>query len=97
MFRHAARRIGAALLRAVHACLVALRFIPAAPDSTNIRFRYRAAVHALPADQHAVFMMHRAQDLSISEIAARLGMTSAEVEDHLAKALHAIAIALDGD
>lgn len=97
MFRHAARRVGAALQRAARACLAVLRFFPVAPGTADLRSRYRAAIGALPVDQHAVFMMHRVDDLPISEIATRLGMTSAEVEDNLANALHAIAIALDGD
>ncbi|KTE21714.1 hypothetical protein ATE67_03370 [Sphingopyxis sp. H050] len=97
MFRHAARRAGAALQRAARACLASLRFFSAAPGTADLRSRYRAAVDALPVDQLAVFMMHRVDDLAISEIATRLGMTSAEIEHNLANALHAIAIALEGD
>jgi DNA-directed RNA polymerase specialized sigma24 family protein len=96
MIRPARGRIGAALQRAVRACLATFR-IAGPAGSDTLQGRYRVAVGALPAEQHAVFMMHRVDDLSVSEIAVRLGMTSAEVEAHLAAALHAIAVALDGD
>ena len=61
----------------------------------QLRQRYREALAALPNEQRVVFMLHRIEDLSIVDIAARLNMPTPLVEQHLAAALHAIANALD--
>ena len=49
--------------------------------------RMRRAADALPATTREVFRLHAAQRLPYLLIAARLGITLAEVEQHLADAL----------
>lgn len=62
----------------------------------SCRQRYRDAVDALPPEQRTVFTLHRVHDLSITEIADRLEMNAAEVEQHLAAALLMIMRAING-
>ena len=64
-------------------------------DAVQLRRRYRKAVSTLPDVQRTVFSLHRVDDLSIAEIAARLHISTPEVEQHLAAALLAIATAVD--
>jgi DNA-directed RNA polymerase specialized sigma24 family protein len=63
--------------------------------AARLRRRYRAAVDALPKDQRQVFLLHRVEDLSIAEIADRLGITTAQVERLLSDGLYAISRAVD--
>ncbi|WP_447725539.1 RNA polymerase sigma factor [Sphingomonas koreensis] len=61
----------------------------------DLRRRYRAAVETLPDLQREVFWRHRIDGQPLAEIAAALGLPSAEVEGHLSCALVAISDALD--
>lgn len=98
MLRHSFTAIVAFIRRAARACRDAVSG-DALPDGreTIPERRYRAAVAALPEDQRAVFTMHRVHDLTIVDIAGRLGLPTTEVEAHLAAALLTITKALDGD
>lgn len=60
----------------------------------RLRRRYRAALCSMPRVAARVFWMHRIQDLSIAEIATRLGLDHDEVEQRLAGAIVAIDQAL---
>jgi DNA-directed RNA polymerase specialized sigma24 family protein len=64
-------------------------------SAARLRRRYRLAVDALPKDQRQVFLLHRVENLSISEIADRLGITTVQVERLLSDGLYAISCAVD--
>src|SRR6185369_2556060 len=46
-----------------------------------------AAIRELPAKCREVFRLHRGEDMSMREIALRLGISERTVEKHIAKAL----------
>jgi RNA polymerase sigma factor (sigma-70 family) len=52
--------------------------------------RLRAAVAALPERTRQVFVLHRIDELTYAETAARLGISESSVQKHLAKALQEI-------
>jgi RNA polymerase sigma factor (sigma-70 family) len=52
--------------------------------------RLREAVADLPVRTRQVFVLHRIEELTYSETAARLGISESSVQKHLAKALHHI-------
>jgi RNA polymerase sigma-70 factor (ECF subfamily) len=58
---------------------------------------YLAAVDAMPEDTRTIFLLHRADGLDIATVAVRTGLSSAEVEAHLAKALLALITALEAE
>lgn len=60
--------------------------------------RLAAAIGALPSLSRQVFLLHSREDLDYGQIAARLGMSVADVQDELVSALLALDMALhDGD
>lgn len=93
-------RLRAVLVRVgavpAHICAaLSLRRARAANGPIDVRRSYRAAVAALPDLQRDIFIHHRVDDLSIAEIALRLDLPAAEVEQHFADALLAIARAVE--
>lgn len=64
-------------------------------DVTQMQERYRASVNSLPPRTREVFLLHRAEDTSVKEIAARLGISTRTVEWHLAQAILRIREALE--
>jgi RNA polymerase sigma-70 factor (ECF subfamily) len=67
-----------------------------AMDQDDKAARVRAALDALPDRTRTVFRLHGVIGLEISDIARGLNIPAAEVEQHLADALVAIAQAVDG-
>lgn len=65
-------------------------------DQTGLTMvdRYRRALAALPTVKRDVLHAHQHHGQSYDEIAERLGMTTRDVEHHIAEALAAIADAL---
>ena len=63
------------------------------PDS---RRRLKDAVRAIPQVQRQIFLAHRVDRLSYDEIARRMGLTTDEVERHMAKAIYKLHKQLDG-
>lgn len=49
--------------------------------------RLQVAVDSLPPQPRTAFLLRRVEDLSLQEIAARMGLSVSTVEKHLAKAL----------
>ncbi|MEJ1977957.1 MAG: RNA polymerase sigma factor [Acetobacteraceae bacterium] len=47
----------------------------------------RAAIQELPERTRQVFVLHRIEELTYGEVAARLGISESSVQKHLAKAL----------
>ncbi len=56
---------------------------------------YRQALELLPAITREVMLAHQREGLSYTDIAARHGITTRDVEHHIAEALSALAGALD--
>jgi len=61
----------------------------------QVAVRYEAAVRSLPEKTRTMFVIQQREGLSVSEIARRLQITSADVERHIGEALASIASALD--
>jgi RNA polymerase sigma-70 factor (ECF subfamily) len=61
----------------------------------QMRDQYRAIVATLPPRTREVFLMHRVEDLSYKEIAARLEISVRTVEWHIAEAIMRIDKALE--
>lgn len=77
--------------------------IPVLPDQgqdielDQMRKRYRALVESLPPRTREVFLLHRVEDVSYKEIAARLDISVRTVEWHIAQAIVRLARGLDGE
>jgi RNA polymerase sigma-70 factor (ECF subfamily) len=65
------------------------------PDPDLLR-RIKAAMMNLPRRQREIFMAHRVHDMSYGEIAERTGLTTRQVERHIAKAIYKLAKQMDG-
>jgi DNA-directed RNA polymerase specialized sigma24 family protein len=61
------------------------------PAGPRERRRLQAVVDQLPADTRRVFTLRKVYDLSVPDIAARLGLSVHEVEEHLVAAVLAFA------
>jgi DNA-directed RNA polymerase specialized sigma24 family protein len=59
------------------------------------RDRYRMAVAALPARTRTIYLLHRADGLSIAQIAERTKRPSSDIEHDIAEAILAIGRTLD--
>ncbi|MEG8223358.1 hypothetical protein OSJ57_22520 [Sphingomonas sp. HH69] len=69
-----------------------------APDRDTERIAaYRAAVDRLPVLTRTVFLLHRVDDLSYTEIADRLAISTDSVEGFIAEALLMLYLMLEGD
>lgn len=66
-------------------------------EAEQMRQRYRQAVAALPDRMRQVFLLHRVDQLSYKEIAARLGISVRTVEWHIAEAIVRIGKGLDAE
>jgi len=64
-------------------------------EIAQMRERYRSAVATLPARMREVFVLHRVEELSYKEIAARLDISTRTVEWHMAEAILRIATMLE--
>lgn len=64
-------------------------------SGTGLADRYGEAIAALPQMTRQAFLSHQRDDEDYRTIAARLGITTGEVEQHVADALIAIGQALD--
>lgn len=64
-------------------------------EAEQMRQRYREVVAALPERMREVFLLHRVEQLSYKEIAARLGISVRTVEWHIAEAIVRIGKGLD--
>ena len=58
--------------------------------------RLETALARLPRATREVFLAHRLDRLSYTQIAARTGLSVAKVERHMARAIHRLSSALDG-
>lgn len=56
---------------------------------------YRQALELLPETTRHVLLAHQRESLTYSDIAARLGITTIEVEHHIADALFTLGAAMD--
>jgi len=56
-------------------------------DPDVLRFRLEKAMATMDGRSRAVFRLHRLDALSYYQIAARLGLTLAQVEQHIADAI----------
>lgn len=56
-------------------------------DARRRLLRLHAAIEELPERTRRVFVLHRIEELSYREVAARLGISESSVQKHLAKAL----------
>lgn len=63
----------------------------------QMRRRYRDVVESLPPRMRQVFVLHRIEDLSYKEIAARLDIGVRTVEWHIAEAIVRISRGLDAE
>lgn len=61
----------------------------------QMRDRYREVVASLPPRMREVFVLHRVDELSYKEIAARLNISARTVEWHIAEAIVRISKGLD--
>jgi RNA polymerase sigma factor (sigma-70 family) len=59
--------------------------------------RVKAALAQLPARCREVFLMHRTDGMSYSRIAARVGMSVSDVENHIARACWSIDAHVNGE
>jgi RNA polymerase sigma-70 factor (ECF subfamily) len=66
-------------------------------DSIVILGRVRAAAQALPEPTRTIFRLNRFEGLSQTAIAARQGISTTTVENHVRRALDLLAWARDGD
>jgi RNA polymerase sigma-70 factor (ECF subfamily) len=66
-------------------------------EAEQMRQRYREVVAALPERMREVFILHRVEDLSYKEIAARLDISVRTVEWHISEAIVRIGKGLDGE
>lgn len=64
-------------------------------EVAQMRDRYREVVASLPARMREVFVLHRVEELSYKEIAARLDISVRTVEWHIAEAIVRISKGLD--
>lgn len=64
-------------------------------EVAQMQERYRTTVDGLPPRTREVFLLHRAQETSVKEIAAQLGISTRTVEWHLAQAILRIREALE--
>lgn len=58
--------------------------------------RYHKVLLGLPADTRMIFLLHASAGLDIVEIAPRLGISTRQVEAHLAAAIFALSREFDG-
>lgn len=56
---------------------------------------YRQALELLPATTRDVLLAHQREGLSYADIAERLGITTLEIEHHIAEALFTLGAAID--
>jgi RNA polymerase sigma factor (sigma-70 family) len=70
--------------------------MPERLDETELRRRLERAMRALPRPTREVFLAHRLDDMSYSEIAERTGLSVNEVERHIARVIIAIDRSLNG-
>lgn len=66
-------------------------------EAEQMRQRYGDIVASLPARMREVFILHRVDELSYKEIAARLGISVRTVEWHIAEAIVRISKGLDAE
>ncbi|CAN5374755.1 hypothetical protein BH09PSE3_BH09PSE3_23750 [soil metagenome] len=72
--------------------------MPSAPKHDTERLvAYRAAVDRLPVLTRVVFLLHRVDDLSYTEIADRLAISIDAVEGFIAEALLMLYLMLEGE
>lgn len=91
--RHAARPVHVAL-----DCAAELAVGPRQADAIELeqmRSRYKEVVASLPPRMREVFVLHRIEELSYKEIAARLDISVRTVEWHMAEAIVRISRGLD--
>lgn len=65
-------------------------------DSSQVLERVRAAAAALPEPTRTIFRLNRFEGESQPAIARRLGISTTTVENHIRRALNALAAARDG-
>ncbi|WP_232491859.1 sigma-70 family RNA polymerase sigma factor [Novosphingobium kaempferiae] len=65
-------------------------------DSARVLDRVRATALALPEPTRTIFRLNRFEGLSQQAIARRLGVSTTTVENHVRRALNALAAARDG-
>lgn len=88
--------------RGLHLPILDRDEIAVAPDQgqaielEQMRERYRAAVAALPPRMREVFVLHRIEELSYRDIAARMDISVRTVEWHIAEAIVRIGRELNG-
>jgi RNA polymerase sigma-70 factor (ECF subfamily) len=64
-------------------------------EYAEMRERYRAIVDQLPPRTREVFLLHRVEECSVKDIAARLEISTRTVEWHVAQAILRISADLD--
>jgi RNA polymerase sigma-70 factor (ECF subfamily) len=62
----------------------------------KLRRKYERAFAAMPRKQREIFLAHRLDGLSYSEIAERTGLTVRQVERQMANALYKLCKQMDG-
>jgi RNA polymerase sigma factor (sigma-70 family) len=70
--------------------------MPEQSDDAEIRQRLERAMKVVPPTTREVFLAHRLDDMSYSEIAERTGLSVGEVERHMTRAIIAIDRSLNG-
>lgn len=65
-------------------------------DDAEIRARLERAMRTVPRQTREVFLAHRLDDMSYSEIAECTGLSVREVERHMTRAITAIDRSLNG-
>lgn len=71
------------------------------PGSLQLEYReledkLNTVIDELPARQKEVYLLHRVEGLKYAEIAERLGLSVNTIENHMARALHAIRAKMGG-
>ena len=66
------------------------------PDP-DLRHRMEAAMMNLPRRQRDIFLAHRVHGMSYGEIAERTGLTTRQVERHMARAIYKLMKQMDGE
>jgi RNA polymerase sigma factor (sigma-70 family) len=66
-------------------------------EADQMRQRYREVVATLPARMREVYVLHRVEELSYKEIAARLDISVRTVEWHISEAIVRIGRGLDAE